>query len=519
MLALVSSGNLAGRTRVTAEIEAVATTDAAGQRLMAIPGVQPISATAIVAAIGHFERQEAAPAWHEQMRQHLPPPLGGRRSQSVNDHGRASSVSSSPNRPLDCNLKQMADRVGAANDSKLGLRLDLLRVPINVRYESFRQSDGDRAHRLGLPRPRHDPTFPTRPRCAGTVPLIFRVFPYTITHVDVSILNPRWFVRPLQPNFQRDFAYSLALRTQLKVAGEPDEIGYSSTGSGLRRPSHQVFHRLLDTKESAEMLGFKSHRARMGRSAPLRAYYTIQHGFGFVRERSGSSSDEVARDARGPVNPLRVPQDGRDGAATWGPEVKRVSAETDFAALLANPVRANDVPAATIPTLAALLSTELNRLAAVAGGLAARLAVSTPTTGRHEDDDQLLTVAQVASFLNVPEGYVGDLGRRGALPRVPFGKYVRFRLSDIRAWIVHHREPGLDEVMMRDVSHQRHRRRGPATAQPAGAQSSAARGVGRSRPQPRGSLEARQDGDTRVGGTPDAIADKAPTPQEKPEMT
>lgn len=147
---------------MTAEIEAVATTDAAGQRLMAIPGVQPISATAIVAAIGHFERQEAAPAWHEQMRQHLPPPLGGRRSQSVNDHGRASSVSSSPNRPLDCNLKQMADRVGAANDSKLGLRLDLLRVPINFRYESFRQSDGDRAHRLVLPRPRHDPTFPTR---------------------------------------------------------------------------------------------------------------------------------------------------------------------------------------------------------------------------------------------------------------------------------------------------------------------------------------------------------------------
>jgi transposase len=53
-------------TRVTAEIAAVATTDPACQRLMAIPGVGPISATAVVAAVGNgkaFSKGRDFAAW------------------------------------------------------------------------------------------------------------------------------------------------------------------------------------------------------------------------------------------------------------------------------------------------------------------------------------------------------------------------------------------------------------------------------------------------------------------------
>src|SRR5438132_7748532 len=52
--------------RVTGEIEAVATTDPACQRLMAVPGVGPISATALVAAVGNggaFSKGRDLAAW------------------------------------------------------------------------------------------------------------------------------------------------------------------------------------------------------------------------------------------------------------------------------------------------------------------------------------------------------------------------------------------------------------------------------------------------------------------------
>ncbi len=84
-------------------------------------------------------------------------------------------------------------------------------------------------------------------------------------------------------------------------------------------------------------------------------------------------------------------------------------------------------------------------LAALQARAVVRMSSNTATTAHPtppvgDDDDQLLTEKQAAAFLAVPAGHVGNLGRSGALPRVKFGKYVRFRLGDLRLWVSQHHE-------------------------------------------------------------------------------
>ena len=66
------------------------------------------------------------------------------------------------------------------------------------------------------------------------------------------------------------------------------------------------------------------------------------------------------------------------------------------------------------------------------------------TEGSESDPDRLVDVQAAAEFLALPASYVAELGRRGLLPRVTFGKYVRFCLADLRAWIHAHRDSGID---------------------------------------------------------------------------
>ncbi len=47
---------------------------------------------------------------------------------------------------------------------------------------------------------------------------------------------------------------------------------------------------------------------------------------------------------------------------------------------------------------------------------------------------RLLTVEDVATLLRVPESWVYDRTRRGAIPLNRVGKYVRFDFTDIQAW-------------------------------------------------------------------------------------
>jgi excisionase family DNA binding protein len=51
------------------------------------------------------------------------------------------------------------------------------------------------------------------------------------------------------------------------------------------------------------------------------------------------------------------------------------------------------------------------------------------------DDESLLTVQQVADWLNVEPRYVYRLASSGALLRVYVGRYVRVPVSSVRAYI------------------------------------------------------------------------------------
>lgn len=50
-------------------------------------------------------------------------------------------------------------------------------------------------------------------------------------------------------------------------------------------------------------------------------------------------------------------------------------------------------------------------------------------------NDRLLTAAEVAELLAVPERWVRDASREGRIPHVPLGRYVRFRRETVLAWI------------------------------------------------------------------------------------
>ncbi len=53
--------------------------------------------------------------------------------------------------------------------------------------------------------------------------------------------------------------------------------------------------------------------------------------------------------------------------------------------------------------------------------------------------DQLLTAAEVAELLAVPESWVREATRAGRLPHVCLGRYRRYELGAIEAWLAEQR--------------------------------------------------------------------------------
>jgi excisionase family DNA binding protein len=49
--------------------------------------------------------------------------------------------------------------------------------------------------------------------------------------------------------------------------------------------------------------------------------------------------------------------------------------------------------------------------------------------------DRLLDAREVAEFLHINVSHVRELTRRGELPCVRFGRYVRYRRESLLAWI------------------------------------------------------------------------------------
>lgn len=50
-------------------------------------------------------------------------------------------------------------------------------------------------------------------------------------------------------------------------------------------------------------------------------------------------------------------------------------------------------------------------------------------------NDRLLTASDLAEMLNVPESWVREHTRSGAIPHLELGRYKRYRLDDVLAWL------------------------------------------------------------------------------------
>lgn len=51
-------------------------------------------------------------------------------------------------------------------------------------------------------------------------------------------------------------------------------------------------------------------------------------------------------------------------------------------------------------------------------------------------EDRLLTAAEAGVFLGYAEGTIRNKTSRGEIPHVQMGRTVRYRLSDLRAWVI-----------------------------------------------------------------------------------
>ena len=62
--------------------------------------------------------------------------------------------------------------------------------------------------------------------------------------------------------------------------------------------------------------------------------------------------------------------------------------------------------------------------------------------GRDRVSDRLLDAAAIADRLGVPKTWVLESARSGAMPCVRLGRYVRFDLVDVEAWLEECKRPG-----------------------------------------------------------------------------
>jgi excisionase family DNA binding protein len=63
--------------------------------------------------------------------------------------------------------------------------------------------------------------------------------------------------------------------------------------------------------------------------------------------------------------------------------------------------------------------------------------------------ERLLDAKEIADRLGVPASWVRDSARSGAMPCVRLGRYVRFDLADVEAWIGECKRPGRPIVLRR----------------------------------------------------------------------
>lgn len=64
--------------------------------------------------------------------------------------------------------------------------------------------------------------------------------------------------------------------------------------------------------------------------------------------------------------------------------------------------------------------------------------------------ERLLTAAEIAERLGVPETWVRESARSGAIPHIRLGRYVRFDLSDVERWLEECKQPGRPITLRRN---------------------------------------------------------------------
>ena len=117
------------------------------------------------------------------------------------------------------------------------------------------------------------------------------------------------------------------------------------------------------------------------------------------------------------------------------------------------------------------ISILMAQIAALQIALTARLLVLNTrpdASGGHLDDGELLTAEEAAELLKFKSDYVLSLARRGALPSIRHGRYVRFRRADLCAWIDQKGQSNApDKIPSYNNSHETKRvATGPKLAQP-----------------------------------------------------
>lgn len=170
--------------------------------------------------------------------------------------------------------------------------------------------------------------------------------------------------------------------------------------------------------------------------------------------------------------------------------------------LAAQPERAQELPPrATLDLLAkvaGLQTTLLVRIMSLANG-------ASPAQESVERD-RLLTVPEVADLLRIAKGHAYDLARRGEIPTVRFGKYVRVRLASLQEWWARHENKGLDRVLYRRYSAHSDRRRATAVPAKTRTDSSPVRPKGRRGLQQRRPVGTGRAGDFRTSGSAHSAA-------------
>lgn len=196
--------------------------------------------------------------------------------------------------------------------------------------------------------------------------------------------------------------------------------------------------------------------------------------------------------------------------------------------VLDDPSRVADVPGDEIIPLLDSLAAQEGRCHLVRDLLTARLEAGACDRGSRssgpspkEDDDRLFDVKEAASFLGLPVSYLGELGRRGKLSRIAHGKYVRFRVGDLRQWIQAHRESTIVPGRYVTYPDVRDGPRDSPRSTPARSDPGAAGGPGGRGQKQRRTLGARRIGNPVVRGASDSNACDSEQEQvvERPEVT